>query len=93
MSNEERKSGTAWIQNLSKDEVLKELTTRGVQVTDQLRLDDLRRLLREDIKRQESVEENNKTQSQNTTNTSELAEKTDEFRNTEKKVIKMEYTH
>src|SRR5580765_3429992 len=47
------KQGTAWIQNLSKQSVIDELKSRGIEANEQCKLEKLRRILREDCKRKE----------------------------------------
>lgn len=49
------KQGTAWIQNLSKQQVIEELKSRGIETKDPDKLDDLRRVLREKFKEEEQT--------------------------------------
>lgn len=52
-----KKQGTALVQNLSKQEVIAELKSRGIEANEQEKLDVLRRVLREDCKKQEEESE------------------------------------
>lgn len=47
------KRGTPWIQNLNKREVIVEIEKRGLQADEQAKLDELRKVLREECKREE----------------------------------------
>lgn len=47
------KQGIAWIQNLSKQRVIDELKSRGIEANEQCKLEELRRILKEDCKRKE----------------------------------------
>ena len=82
------KSGTAWIQNLNKKEIVSELKNRGIDIGEETKFEKLREKLRETVK--EEVE-NQTSNSKHSEETKESNKKLKEESDKAKRCIEMEY--